>query len=319
MSDDLEVFNFQLDQVKLALDLDPHNLELRKVQEDLEELIELTLSLQGQSSGNGNSKRKIGQELGSGLSQSIDHKDHEIDVRLKLQPIWKVGDIVAAKWSGNGKLYEATITAVSSKGATYDGDIVYSVVFAGYTSVELVKQLDTRPFDPKLVHQPKKFAEISKSVFADAARPQEKKIVATAPIITSNTGGATNSVSVFKTSGVPSVPLGDPELEGGSPSNAIKKRKRDPNAKAAKVAKRQAKLDQVEAEHKKSQQTWLQFASGSGKKKPSPASSLNPIPILNKKSMFSTPDNPNAKVGVIGSGRGMTDFGDRNKHKFDSY
>lgn len=34
---------------------------------------------------------------------------------------------------------------------------------------------------------------------------------------------------------------------------------------------------------------------------------------LAKKSIFATSDNPKAKVGVTGSGRGMTDFEQRKK------
>jgi survival-of-motor-neuron-related-splicing factor 30 len=39
--------------------------------------------------------------------------------------------------------------------------------------------------------------------------------------------------------------------------------------------------------------------------------------LLSKKtSMFATSDSVEAKVGVIGSGKGTTDFAQRKKHKF---
>ena len=33
--------------------------------------------------------------------------------------------------------------------------------------------------------------------------------------------------------------------------------------------------------------------------------------------MFSVPDNPQAKVGVIGSGKGMTEYNNPNRHDFN--
>lgn len=35
-----------------------------------------------------------------------------------------------------------------------------------------------------------------------------------------------------------------------------------------------------------------------------------------KSSIFAVPDDPNGKVGVIGSGRGITDFHQRGRHDF---
>ncbi|KAJ2957168.1 hypothetical protein NQZ79_g7061 [Umbelopsis isabellina] len=57
---------------------------------------------------------------------------------------------------------------------------------------------------------------------------------------------------------------------------------------------------------------WLNFANKSEKKK-----KISATPI-NKKSMFKTPDNPEGKVGVIGSGRGMTGFQQRGKHQYST-
>lgn len=35
-----------------------------------------------------------------------------------------------------------------------------------------------------------------------------------------------------------------------------------------------------------------------------------------KSSIFAVPDDPNGKVGVVGSGRGITDFHQRGRHDF---
>ncbi|PWN27312.1 hypothetical protein BDZ90DRAFT_260402 [Jaminaea rosea] len=55
--------------------------------------------------------------------------------------------------------------------------------------------------------------------------------------------------------------------------------------------------------------SWQKFAKKGAKKGYG-------IPGTN--SMFKTPDDPLAKVGVVGAGRGMTGYGDRSKHVFQN-
>ncbi|KAK3828112.1 MAG: hypothetical protein J3Q66DRAFT_8308 [Benniella sp.] len=62
------------------------------------------------------------------------------------------------------------------------------------------------------------------------------------------------------------------------------------------------------SEQVQKQQAWQNFAKGAGGKKTKGAA-----PIL-KKSIFASPDNPEGKVGVVGSGKGMTQFQQRGKH-----
>ncbi|KAI8929145.1 hypothetical protein BC831DRAFT_444869, partial [Entophlyctis helioformis] len=111
--------------------------------------------------------------------------------------------------------------------------------------------------------------------------------------------------------------------------------------------KRKAKRDGLskgDREQLDKQQAWLKFATAGVKKKggPSPSSSSSSsaaspaatapsgvlasaigakvsgalVMPLQRKSMFSTPDDPNARVGVIGSGRPMTAFSGRGRHVF---
>ncbi|KAF9185037.1 hypothetical protein BGZ51_002979 [Haplosporangium sp. Z 767] len=53
------------------------------------------------------------------------------------------------------------------------------------------------------------------------------------------------------------------------------------------------------------QMAWQNFAKGGAKKAKG---------TILKKSIFATPDNPEGKVGVVGSGKGMTQFQARGKH-----
>ncbi|PWN35364.1 uncharacterized protein FA14DRAFT_40575 [Meira miltonrushii] len=61
------------------------------------------------------------------------------------------------------------------------------------------------------------------------------------------------------------------------------------------------------AEAQAVQNSWQKFAKKAEKKGH----------MKKEKSMFKTPDDPLAKVGVIGAGRGMTQYGDRKKHMYD--
>ncbi|CAJ0626474.1 9091_t:CDS:2 [Entrophospora sp. SA101] len=98
--------------------------------------------------------------------------------------------------------------------------------------------------------------------------------------------------------------------------------------------KRKMSLDKKEKEHKKKkagdgqkkvneqvqkQKSWLAFASSTSTvpgKKVTKTKRLAQPPI-NKKSIFATPENPEGKVGVVGSGKPMTHFQQRGKHIFD--
>ncbi|KNE63365.1 hypothetical protein AMAG_08503 [Allomyces macrogynus ATCC 38327] len=319
MAEELDNYYFQLEQVKLALDADPHNADLRQLLVDLEEVIALTQSLTGASvpapaaapvqteeatpapdddvynaafseiepvwppsapttsSPSPAPPSSIGPVWPSAPAAAPSPSPAPAPAPSgNLVPKYRVGDQVAAKWAVNGKIYEATISAVSTQAAKSADDIVYSVVFAGYTSVELVRQADVQAYDPAIIH-----------------KPTSKKRAAPSSSSTSSAQPVISSVA--------------------NNDDSAKKRKKDPTVKAAKRA---AKLEAVNAEHTKAQQSWLQFASGK-KKGNAVSSTFKPVPILAKKSMFATPDNPHAKVGVTGSGRGMTDFSERGKHKFE--
>ncbi|KAG0044785.1 hypothetical protein BGZ83_009934 [Gryganskiella cystojenkinii] len=76
----------------------------------------------------------------------------------------------------------------------------------------------------------------------------------------------------------------------------------------AGVAKKK-KASGAGSEQVQKQMAWQNFAKGASKKSKSG-------PVL-KKSIFATPDNPEGKVGVVGSGKGMTQFHQRGKHVYD--
>ncbi|GJJ76046.1 survival of motor neuron-related-splicing factor 30 [Entomortierella parvispora] len=104
----------------------------------------------------------------------------------------------------------------------------------------------------------------------------------------SHSGGATGTDSSADGTG-------DKKRKGISESGSAGiKKKKAPGAGSEQVQKQMA---------------WQNFAKGGAKKSKGG-------PIL-KKSIFATPDNPEGRVGVVGSGKGMTQFQQRGKHIYD--
>jgi hypothetical protein len=115
---DLETYQVQLSQVELALSSDPDSAELASLRLELKELIDLTQTTLAQaesSSSKGDVSRKAAATA----------------------PVltWAAGDECLAKYSGDGGWYPARITSL---GGSADNR-VYSIVFKGYNTTELVK------------------------------------------------------------------------------------------------------------------------------------------------------------------------------------
>ncbi|KAI9159293.1 hypothetical protein H9P43_008633 [Blastocladiella emersonii ATCC 22665] len=326
-AEELESYQYQLQQIEAALDADPHNVELRTLRADLQEVIALTRTLLGEP-----------EPAASAAALPVEEPSHSHHEEIgpafppttraapaaappsppprpapaALTPQWSVGDTILAKWSTNGKWYEAAVTAVSTRDAASPEDITYSVTFAGYTSVELVKQANTMAYDPAILRQLTAAAAAAAASRAAASAASGKKSKPRA------SGGYAAAPAVVH--GATPVFGSAPTVTGG-PSRAAAVAAAAP-APPVKEKKKAAKVSELEAQHRKQQQSWLAFASGQSKKgkKAAAAEPVPPVPgVAARKSIFATPDNPLAKVGVTGSGRGMTGFTDRGKHRFNPY
>lgn len=86
------------------------------------------------------------------------------------------------------------------------------------------------------------------------------------------------------------------EINETDSEKAKEKKKR-----AIKAWKKKAKFQRQDLESEKKATDWKSFITGKGKKK-----KTGFLTGSKKESMFAVPDNPRAKVGVIGSGQGMT-------------
>merc|ERR1712196_155941 len=83
---------------------------------------------------------------------------------------------------------------------------------------------------------------------------------------------------------------------------------REQKKKRIHAIKSNWRLKKAEYEREQAKTSWKSFDASIGKKRKSGGSLTSQM--RKKGSMFATSDNPNAKVGVIGSGKGLTHFED---------
>ncbi|KAH9937123.1 uncharacterized protein B0H18DRAFT_950085 [Fomitopsis serialis] len=224
---DLETYQVQLSQVEQALSSDPENTELTSLRDELKELIELTQAALAQQEAASSSKAESSRKVAATSTART----------------LGAGDECLAKYSGDGQWYPARITSL---GGSADNR-VYSVMFKGYNSTELVNASQLKPLPAN--HQ--------------SAGPS-----------------AGNKRKLSK-----------------------KKKKKNEKKLESKAAKAK--------EQSEKQQSWQKFAKKSEKK------GIH-IAGVSGTSIFKTPDNPLGRVGVTGSGKGMTDAVPKIKHKFEA-
>jgi survival-of-motor-neuron-related-splicing factor 30 len=116
---DLETYQVQLSQVELALSADPSNSELLSLHSELQELIDLTQTALAQAEAASSSKAESSRKIAATAPTKT----------------WSAGDECLAKYSADGGWYPARITSL---GGSADNR-VYSIVFKGYNTTELVK------------------------------------------------------------------------------------------------------------------------------------------------------------------------------------
>lgn len=121
---DLETYQVQLSQVEMALAADPGNDELESLCSELRKLIELTQVAVSQAEAAAASKGETSRKATTAPPSKT----------------WTAGDECLAKYSGDGSWYPARITSI---GGAADNR-VYSIVFKGYNTTELVKSVEIK-------------------------------------------------------------------------------------------------------------------------------------------------------------------------------
>lgn len=268
---------YQLSQIKLGLAKDPNNVEMQTLKAELEDLIALTkeyLSSQAPapapaaaaastsaSSASASISASTTPRTGSGSAAASSKAKPAAASGVKVS--YKPGDECSCRYS-DGKWYPARITQIS--GST--DQPVYTVVFKGYDTPEVVTMNDIRPSN--------KWDSGAAGAGAGG----------------SGTGGGAAGGEKRK--------AGEPTKE-----DLEKERKKKKNEKKAETLK--AKAEEQAAKQK----GWQAFAKKGTKK------GIH-IPGVKGESIFRSPaeGNPNARVGVVGAGRGMTAVAQRKRQTF---
>ncbi|BGP41398.1 hypothetical protein JCM10449v2_005376 [Rhodotorula kratochvilovae] len=276
--EELETYEYQLSQIKLGLAKDPNNAELQTLKSELEDLISLTKQYLGANAAPAAAAASSSHSSAAATrapSASASASPAPSAAKPKPAPAARTaaapgtsaaaahkfasGDDCSCRYS-DGKWYPARITSISGPA----DQPVYTVVFRGYDTPEVVPASDLRPLN-------KWDAKEAKEREAAVAGEKRKAL------------GATE--------------LSKDEME--------KERKRRKNEKKAETQK--AKAEEASSKAK----SWQAFAKKGTKKGVH-------IPGVAGGSMFRSPDDmmPNAKVGVVGGGRGVTANQQRKRQTF---
>ncbi|CAO2177533.1 unnamed protein product [Urochloa humidicola] len=186
-----------------------------------------------------------------------------------------VGTRVQAVWSEDGEWYNATVEALTPNG--------YYVAYDGWGNREEVDPDNVRPLEEEA---------------ADALRQAEKEAEATKMAIKRKIEQA--ATSDFQARSLPAKL----RIEPSDPED-VKAAKR----KKIHAFKSKARFEQLEFAQNKRQNAWQQFQTTKGK-----AKKVGFFSGRKKESIFKSPDDHRGKVGVTGSGKGLTDFQRREKH-----
>ncbi|XP_057529207.1 uncharacterized protein LOC130807855 isoform X2 [Amaranthus tricolor] len=197
--------------------------------------------------------------------------------QYEMQDRFPIGMKIQAVWSEDGEWYDATIEAYTPNG--------YYVRFDEWGNKEEVDPANVRSLD-------------GDSTGVDALLQAEKEAEATKQALKRKIAQA--AVVDFQSRSIPAKLRINPE----DPED-VKAAKR----KKIHSFKSKVRMEKLEVTQNKRQNAWQQFQSTKGR-----AKKVGFFSGRKKESIFKSPDDPFGKVGVTGSGKGLTDFQKREKH-----
>ncbi|XP_010502269.1 PREDICTED: survival of motor neuron-related-splicing factor 30 [Camelina sativa] len=275
LASNLSTYKEQLEQVRQLLSEDPRNSEYADMEKELKEVIALTEELLATAKQNEISLSNAGVSAGETAgSPDLEAAWEKMDSRN--DPIHE------------GKLPVGTkVQAVfSDDGEWYDATIEahtvngYFVAYDEWGNKEEVDPDNVRPIEHNALLEAERVAEATKNAL-------KRKIEQAAS-------------SDFQTKTVPAKLKIDPN----DPEDVkIAKRKK------IHAFKSKARQEQLEVVQNKKQNAWQQFQTTKAKTK-----KVGFFTGRKKESIFKSPEDPFGKVGVTGSGKGLTDFQKREKH-----
>ncbi|KAL7582720.1 uncharacterized protein LOC111886146 isoform X1 [Lactuca sativa] len=281
LSSNLSTYRQQLQEVRKLLKDDPGNSEYADVEKELVEVIALTeelLATAHEEAGNS----EVGIGTSADLSPGFHHSGGTFQNDAVSSGMYDghklpIGAQVQAVYSEDGEWYDATIEAFTPNG--------YLVAYSGWGNKEEVDPANVRAIEEGIVDP---LVEAEKE--AEATKLALKRKIAQA---------ATADVD-FQSKSLPAKLRIEPE----DPEDVKAAKRKKIHAFKSKMRK-----EQIEVTQNKRQNAWQQFQTTKGR-----AKKIGFFSGRKKESIFKSPDDPFGKVGVTGSGKGLTDFQKREKH-----
>ncbi|MCL7045169.1 hypothetical protein MKW94_001987 [Papaver nudicaule] len=279
LGSNLSTYKEQLQQVRDLLVDDPGNSEYADMEKELQEVIALTeelLATAKQSEFTG-----FGSGTNAGASPSLHQSEETSDYAQASDHMsgsvekFPVGTKIQAVWSEDGEWYDATIEALTPNG--------YYVHFEEWGNREEVDPDNVRPIEEEVVN-----ALVEAEKEAEATKQALKRKIAQAAAVD------------YQSKTLPAKLKVDP-----NDSEDVKAAKR----KKIHAFKSKNRFEQLEATQNKRQNAWQQFQTTKGQ-----AKKTGFFTGRKRESIFKSPEDPKGKVGVTGSGKGLTDFQRREKH-----
>ncbi|GAB4847438.1 hypothetical protein Ancab_026495 [Ancistrocladus abbreviatus] len=243
---------------------------------DMEKELEEVIALTEELLATAKQNEKLTSNIGtSSNTSSILRNSNGMDQMEDQHDKYPVGTKVQAVWSEDGEWYDATIEAITPNG--------YYISYDEWGNKEEVDPANVRLIEDGAVN-----ALLEAEREAEATKQALKRKIAQAAAV---------------------------DIQSRSLPSKLRINPDDPeDVKAAKRKKIHAFKSKVRFEHlevtqNKRQNAWQQFQNTKGRTK-----KVGFFSGRKRESIFKSPDDPNGKVGVTGSGKGLTDFQKREKH-----
>nr|XP_028949998.1 survival of motor neuron-related-splicing factor 30-like [Malus domestica] len=277
LTSSLSTYKDQLHQVKELLADDPANSEYADMERELNEVIALTEELLATAKQNQNSGLGFGTSDSASPSLPQTQRNENDSGNISVyNDKFPVGTKVQAVWSEDGSgMYDATIESLTPNG--------YFVTYESWGNKEEVDPDNVRPIQEGAVN-----ALLEAERVAEATKQALKRKIAQAASVD------------FQSRSLPAKL----RIEPDDPEDVkITKRKK------IHAFKSKMRMEQLEVTQNKRQNAWQQFQTTKGKTK-----KIGFFSGRKRESIFKSPEDPFGKVGVTGSGKGLTEFQRREKH-----
>jgi len=306
----LNTYKEQLAQVQELIKTDPNNESFFKLRDDLLEVVALTQDLVNIRTGQGNSD---GQPMGGQTAEVLPPAATSASA-------YAVGVMVEAFF--DDKWYPAVIEDITED--------KYKVFFVGYGNTEELTDGNIRPIPVPANPVPKTKAVVGfkcegqfsgdgkwypveikeitkygfKTAFPDYGSEEELPL----QYLRLVEKARPKMVKLSEVTGHMEIPEHLKIVPTDTEAENLKKKKR------VKAIKNHNRMNAFDVERKTKQQGWQGFQKKIGKKRVSGSMAGK---FKNKQSIFASPNDVDGKVGVVGSGKGMTDFEQRKKYKLN--